>query len=97
MGGCNNCDEHAGLMEYIGTMKGQIGIILKLMIILVAGMGYAITQNHASDLKLVSVDNRVASTERINPRSVSHKGLSSSISIIDKNSALHAVTSLPAL
>jgi len=49
----------------MGIIKGQLSILLKLMVILVAGMGYAITQNHQADMQLVRMDTRLANAESI--------------------------------
>ena len=73
---CNgSCDEHSGLLELVSTVKGQLSILLKLMVILVAGMGYAITQNHQVDNELSTLNNRVTINESyFNTASKSHLG-----------------------
>ena len=58
-------EEHHDVIEARGSIKGQLSILLKLMVVLVAGMAYAITQNHSTDIQLVRMDNRLANTEMI--------------------------------
>ena len=59
------CGEHGDLMEYVGSMKGQVALMLKLMVILVAGMAYAITQNHRVDIQLVRMDTQLTITQNV--------------------------------
>lgn len=73
--GCDNkgtCGEHSGLMEHIGSIKGQLSILLKLVAVLVTGMAYAIIQNHSVDKQLVSMEIKQAATEN----SIKNLGLS---------------------
>lgn len=59
------CDEHGDLIRGIGYLKGVTTVILSLMLVLTAGMGYALIQNHRLDMNIVLLtdtvqDNNVA-------------------------------------
>lgn len=59
------CEEHSSLLEHTGDIKGQLKIMIRVMFILVAGMGYSVLQNHKASLDLVKMDSRLINTERI--------------------------------
>lgn len=57
--------EPEDLIKDVGSIKGQISVLLKLMVILVAGMGYAILQNHQADVTLAVMEEKMVHTEGI--------------------------------
>jgi len=61
----STCSEHNDLSGVVNTIKGQLSILLSLVVVLIAGMTFAISQNHKAEMKLADVTRDLSSTKEM--------------------------------
>jgi len=84
----STCSEHNDLSGVVNTIKGQLSILLSLVVVLIAGMTFAISQNHKAEMKLADVTRDLSSTKEMKLADVT-RDLSSTKEMIIASKNLH--------